>query len=73
MADGARTSGMVALVPSADDVDKLAVNGGEDPSELHLTLAYLGDDVSQLSPQERNGLAGAILVVTRSGLFRKDE
>lgn len=61
MADGARTSGMVALVPSADDVDKLAVNGGEDPSELHLTLAYLGDDVSQLSPQERNGLAGAIL------------
>jgi len=52
---------MVALVPSADDVDKLAVNGGEDPGDLHLTLAYLGDDVSQLSPQERNGLAGAIL------------
>jgi hypothetical protein len=61
MADGARTSGMVALVPSADDVDKLAIGGGEDPGELHLTLAYLGDDVSQLSPQERNGLAGAIL------------
>ena len=61
MADGARTSGMVALVPSADDVDKLAINGGEDPGEMHLTLAYLGDDVSQLSPQERNGLAGAIL------------
>lgn len=61
MADGARTSGMVALVPSADDLDNLAVKDGEDPSELHLTLAYLGDDVSQLSPQERNGLAGAIL------------
>lgn len=61
MADGARTSGMVALVPSADDADKLAINGGEDPGDVHLTLAYLGDDVSQLSPQERNGLAGAIL------------
>lgn len=39
----AHTGAMVALVPSADDLARLAVEGGEDAAELHLTLAYLGE------------------------------
>jgi 2'-5' RNA ligase len=34
---------MVALVPSRADCDRLAVEGGEPATELHLTLAYLGE------------------------------
>jgi 2'-5' RNA ligase len=41
---GEHTGGMLALVP--DNADTLAVEGGEAPDELHLTLLYLGDDVS---------------------------
>lgn len=33
---------MVALYPARDIQDDLAVRGGEDPEEIHLTLAYLG-------------------------------
>lgn len=39
------TGGMLALVP--DRPQRLAIDGGEDPSELHLTLLYLGDDVAE--------------------------
>jgi hypothetical protein len=35
---------MLALVP--DNPGRLAVDGGDDPSDLHLTLLYLGDDVA---------------------------
>lgn len=35
---------MLALVP--DNPARLAVDGGDEPAELHLTLLYLGDDVS---------------------------
>lgn len=40
------TGGMVALIPTAEDAAKLAVNGGDPAGQLHLTLAYLGDDVT---------------------------
>lgn len=39
----AHTGAMIALVPSAADAQRLAVDGGEDPDELHLTLLYLGE------------------------------
>lgn len=38
------TGGMLALVP--DNPAALAVDGGEPAEELHLTLLYLGDDVT---------------------------
>lgn len=42
-AAGSHLSGaMVALVPTADDADRLAIEGGEAVEELHLTLMYLG-------------------------------
>lgn len=37
------TGAMVALLPTADDAARLAVDGGEPADELHVTLAYLGD------------------------------
>ncbi len=36
------TGAMVALIPTAEDAERLAVEGGEGANELHLTLAYLG-------------------------------
>jgi 2'-5' RNA ligase len=39
------TGAMVALVPSQADAARLAVPGGEDPGELHCTLAFLGKAV----------------------------
>lgn len=56
VADQEHTGGMVALVPSAGDVARLTVEGGEPPDELHLTLAYLGDDVTEWEPQQRDAV-----------------
>lgn len=39
------TGAMIALVPSADDAQRLALEGFEAPEQLHLTLVYLGDAV----------------------------
>lgn len=55
MADQENAGGMIALVPQ--DPGTLAVPGGDPAEELHLTLAYLGSDVSQLSDAVRAGLA----------------
>lgn len=40
------TGGMVALIPTAVDAAQLAVDGGLPVDELHLTLAFLGEDVT---------------------------
>lgn len=45
-----RTSGMVALIPA--DPARLAVPSGDPPGDLHLTLAYLGENVTDWSPEE---------------------
>jgi len=39
-------SGMIALTPA--DPTALVVEGGDPPEELHVTLAFLGDDVTTL-------------------------
>jgi 2'-5' RNA ligase len=41
--DDEHTGAIVALIPTAEDAARLAVDGGEAPGELHLTLAYLGE------------------------------
>lgn len=38
-----KKSGMIALVPRMEDVERLAVDGGEPERELHTTLVFLGD------------------------------
>jgi len=44
------TSGMVALVP--DDPESFAVEGGDPADEMHCTLAFLGDDLDQWTPEQ---------------------
>jgi len=48
------TGGMIALIP--EDPAALAVPGGDPEDQLHVTLAYLGDDVSNLSDATRAAL-----------------
>ncbi|MFJ8446842.1 phage portal protein [[Kitasatospora] papulosa] len=45
-ADVPEGAAMVALFPSADVAKKLAVDGGLPAEELHITLAYLGENLS---------------------------
>lgn len=44
---GINRGGMIALLPDPYDAGDLAHAAGLDPRELHLTLAYLGDDVTR--------------------------
>ncbi|ALY07261.1 capsid maturation protease and MuF-like fusion protein [Streptomyces phage Maih] len=37
------TGAMIALMPSRADAERMAFAGGEEPDQLHVTLAYLGD------------------------------
>jgi 2'-5' RNA ligase len=53
---------MVALYPPEDVAQSLAVDGGEDPSELHLTLCYLGDN-TELDPATQGALLEALQTV----------
>lgn len=43
------TGAMIALVPSAEDIDRITLAGGEAPEELHLTLYFLGE--AEMYPQ----------------------
>src|SRR5688572_2062837 len=44
------TGAMIALVPSAEGAERIAVDGGEDADQLHATSCYLGE--AALIPQE---------------------
>lgn len=46
------TGAMIALVPSDEDAITLAVDGGEEPDQLHMTEVYLGD-ADQYDDDER--------------------
>lgn len=60
------SGGMIALIPCADDAAALVIPGGEKADAMHLTLAYLGDDVSTLEPAVRNSIiAGAAEMAAR--------
>ncbi|MFJ1539301.1 phage protease [Micromonospora chalcea] len=53
------TGAMVALIPRAEDAERLAVDGGEPADELHVTLAYLGD-AAEFSPKARAAVIDAV-------------
>ncbi|MFJ8690291.1 phage protease [Micromonospora wenchangensis] len=53
------TGAMVALIPTAEDAARLAVDGGEPADELHVTLAYLGDAVD-LADAARQDIIDAV-------------
>lgn len=54
------TGGMIALVPSVTDLGRLAIEGGDPPEELHLTLAYLGDDLTGIDDDARQRLTHGV-------------
>ncbi|MEH0402864.1 phage minor head protein [Streptomyces sp. B21-089] len=55
-ADGDHHTGaMIALVPTQEDAERLAIDGGETADELHLTLYFLGEG-ADWSTDQRNEL-----------------
>lgn len=48
-----QTGAMIALLPTVADQERLAVPGGEDEDELHLTLFYLGE-AAKITPDVRD-------------------
>lgn len=57
------TGGMIALVPTEQDAQRYAVDGGDPASELHVTLAYLGDDVTGWDDTTVAAVAEAVAAV----------
>lgn len=67
MADDAteeHTGGMVALIPSDEHAAQLAHPRGEAQDQLHVTLAYLGDDVTGWDMGQRRAVLDAVLGAT---------
>lgn len=58
--DDHTSGGMIALMPTAEDAERLAIPGGEPAEELHLTLFFLGDDGSVWTEDQRNELEGIL-------------
>lgn len=60
-ADGGHLQGgMIALLPTEEDAARLALDGGEDAGELHLTLFFLGDSVGAWTEDQRNELIAGV-------------
>ncbi|MGV2914554.1 phage minor head protein [Streptomyces alfalfae] len=60
-ADGSHLmGGMIALIPTEEDAARLAIEGGEDTDELHLTLYFLGDQGGDWTEDQRNELANGV-------------
>lgn len=53
--------GMVALMPTAADAKRLRLAGGESAGDLHVTLAFLGPDMSVFSQDDRVSLTNRIM------------
>jgi 2'-5' RNA ligase len=56
----AHTGVMVAFFPTPDQANELAVDGGEPPEELHLTLAFLGTVGKEIDPDAESKLIDAV-------------
>ncbi|GAA3852474.1 hypothetical protein GCM10023084_03400 [Streptomyces lacrimifluminis] len=59
-ADGSHMSGaMIALMPTPEDAERLAIEGGEAADQLHLTLYYLGTG-ADFSEEARQSVIDAV-------------
>lgn len=63
------TGCMIALMPTPDDADRLAIAGGERAADLHCTLYYLGPDASVWDQAHRDELAATIRDQVESAEF----
>src|SRR3546814_11592893 len=57
---------MIALMPKPEDAERLAIEGGEDTGQLHLTLYFLGDDGAAWTEGQRNELIGSLRALAAS-------
>lgn len=67
-ADVGPRSTMVALYPSGMTSHRLAVSGGESPSQIHLTLAFLGDLPDDKVHQVEQEVARAVRYADLDGI-----
>jgi len=56
-ADTVYTGAMIALVPTEEDAQRLALDGGETAGQLHLTLYYLGEGADWTDTQRAELIA----------------
>jgi hypothetical protein len=56
VADDHLNGGMIALMPTAEDAARLRVPGGEAAADLHLTLAFLGDETTAWTDAQKADL-----------------
>jgi 2'-5' RNA ligase len=61
-----QTGAMIALVPSESEIKRLALDGGEPPEQLHLTLLFLGDAAGYPPPARQS------LAVNLASIFEQD-
>jgi len=62
LADGEHLSGgMIALMPTAADAKRLKLAGGESAADLHVTLLYLGPDMSVFSQNDKSEMTNAVM------------
>jgi hypothetical protein len=54
------SGGMIALMPTVEDAKRLAMRGGEKAADLHLTLFFIGDDVSGWDDNSRGEMIGIL-------------
>lgn len=60
--DDKYSGGMIALIPSEADLDRLALDGYEPREDLHLTLWYLGDE--DIDVEDRVNITAAVSQVS---------
>jgi hypothetical protein len=58
--EGPHPGGMIALIPTAEDAGRIAVDGGEAAEELHCTLRILTEDAADWSDVQRAGVVAAV-------------
>lgn len=44
---------MIALIPTAEDAERYAIEGGEAPEELHVTLFFVAEDAADWDAEQR--------------------
>lgn len=59
------TGAMIALIPDAESAARLALSGGEDVEQLHVTLAYLGK-AADWADGSRNGVRRSVQRIASS-------
>ncbi|MFF5655212.1 phage minor head protein [[Kitasatospora] papulosa] len=64
--DDHKRGGMIALLPSAADAERLAFQDGEDADELHCTLMFLGDEGADWTDDQRAELIAGLTARMRS-------